>query len=105
MDIRVTSGPLDGLRIITPECFEDERGFFFESYRQDRFAAHGLVHHFVQDNHSRSARGVLRGFHYQDASAPQYRLVRCSAGAVWDVVVDLRTGSDTLGRWFGIELS
>jgi dTDP-4-dehydrorhamnose 3,5-epimerase len=105
MDIRVIDTPFDGLRIIEPECFEDRRGFFFESYRQDRFAAHGLPSGFVQDNHSRSRRHVLRGFHYQDATAPQVRLVRCTAGDIWDAVVDLRAGAPTFGRWFGVQLS
>ncbi len=105
MDIRVTDTEIDGVRIIEPDCFEDERGFFLESYRLDRFSAHGLTMCFVQDNHSRSARGVLRGFHYQNARAPQFRLVRCTAGAIWDVVVDLRLGSPTCGRWLGLHLS
>lgn len=91
--------------IIEPEYFQDYRGFFFESYSTQAFEAHGLDLTFVQDNHSRSAQGVLRGFHYQGATAPQYRLVRCTVGEVWEVAVDLRVGSPTLGRWFGAELT
>ena len=105
MNIRVVNTEIEGLLIIEPEFFQDDRGFFFESYSQQRFAEHGLDLTFVQDNHSRSVQDVLRGFHYQDAKAPQFRLVRCTVGVVWDVVVDLRMGSPTLGRWFGIELT
>lgn len=105
MDMRVFRTKLDGVLIIEPDCFRDDRGFFFESYSQRRFAKHGLNLTFVQDNHSRSRRGVLRGFHYQDATAPQFRLVRCTAGEIWDVVVDLRVGSPTFGRWLGVALS
>jgi dTDP-4-dehydrorhamnose 3,5-epimerase len=105
MNIRVVPTEIAGVRLIEPESFEDQRGFFFESYSRRRFAEHGLDFDFVQDNHSRSARGVLRGFHYQDASAPQWRLVRCSVGEIWDVVVDLRPSSATYGKWMGFHLS
>lgn len=105
MSIRVVPTEIAGVRRIEPESFEDARGFFFESYSRRRFAEHGLDFDFVQDNHSRSARGVLRGFHYQDASAPQWRLVRCSVGEIWDVVVDLRPSSATYGKWLGVHLS
>jgi len=105
MDVKVTKGELDGLHIIEPEYFQDHRGFFFESYHKQRLAEHSIDIDFVQDNHSRSARNVVRGLHFQDMRAPQYRLVRCTQGEVWDVVVDLRVGSPTLGRWFGITLS
>jgi dTDP-4-dehydrorhamnose 3,5-epimerase len=105
MDIHVTDVEIEGPLIIEPDCFHDDRGFFFESYRQDRFITHGLDYTFVQDNHSRSARGVLRGFHYQDSSAPQARLVRCTVGEVWDVIVDLRYGSPTFGHYLGITLT
>jgi len=105
MNIRVVPTEIAGVRLIEPESFEDQRGFFFESYSRRRFAEHGLDFDFVQDNHSRSARGVLRGFHYQDASAPQWRLVRCSVGEIFDVVVDLRPSSPTYGKWKGVHLS
>ena len=105
MDIKVTETTLAGLLLIEPECFKDERGFFYESYSARRFAQRGIELSFVQDNHSRSTQGVLRGFHYQDATAPQYRLVRCTVGEVFDVAVDLRIGSPTLGRWYGARLS
>jgi dTDP-4-dehydrorhamnose 3,5-epimerase len=105
MNIRVSKTEIDGVMIIEPEYFQDERGFFFESYSTRAFEAHGLNLTFVQDNHSRSTQGVLRGFHYQDATAPQYRVVRCTVGEIWDVVVDLRIGSPTLGRWFGVNLT
>jgi len=105
MNIRVVPTEIAGVRRIEPESFEDARGFFFESYSRRRFAEHGLDFEFVQDNHSRSARGVLRGFHYQDTSAPQWRLVRCTVGEIWDVVVDLRPSSATYGNWLGVHLS
>lgn len=90
--------------ILEPRVFGDERGFFMESYNRRRFADLGLPTEFVQDNHSRSARGVLRGLHYQ-IRQPQGKLVRVVRGAVFDVAVDLRRGSPTFGRWEGVELS
>lgn len=96
---------LQGLLLIEMECYRDERGFFVESYHERRFAEHGIVDEFVQDNHSRSRLGVLRGFHYQDMTAPMAKLVRCSAGKILDVAVDLRANSRTLGRWYSLELS
>ena len=105
MEISVIKTEIEGLLIIQPQYFQDERGFFFESYSQQRFTEHGLDLTFVQDNHSRSVQGVLRGFHYQDKKSPQYRLVRCTVGEVWDVVVDLRVGSPTLGKWYGVKLT
>ncbi|WMC09232.1 dTDP-4-dehydrorhamnose 3,5-epimerase [Oceanimonas pelagia] len=93
------------LYIIEPTVFGDERGFFFESFNQQRFEqAIGRSVPFVQDNHSRSARGVLRGLHYQVAQQ-QGKLVRCTLGEVFDVAVDLRPGSNTFGQWEGIVLS
>jgi dTDP-4-dehydrorhamnose 3,5-epimerase len=105
VNIRLRTTEIPGPLVIEPECFRDARGFFFESYRKDRFMEHGLDLTFVQDNHSRSIRGVLRGLHYQDATAPQTRLVRCSVGEVLDVVVDLRHGSPTFGRHLAVALS
>ncbi|HEX7710256.1 MAG TPA: dTDP-4-dehydrorhamnose 3,5-epimerase [Sphingomonadaceae bacterium] len=90
--------------LIEPRVFGDERGFFLESWNRARFAEAGLDLDFVQDNHSRSARGVLRGIHYQFAR-PQGKLVRVTAGRVFDVAVDLRRSSPTFGRWAGVELS
>ncbi|HQQ70451.1 MAG TPA: dTDP-4-dehydrorhamnose 3,5-epimerase [Alicycliphilus sp.] len=91
--------------LIAPKVFGDARGFFFESFNQRAFdEATGTRHQFVQDNHSRSARGVLRGLHYQ-IEQPQGKLVRVARGAVWDVAVDIRQGSPTFGQWVGAELS
>lgn len=83
----------------------DDRGFFLESYHKHQLAEAGITDDFVQDNHSRSSRGVLRGIHYQDLSAPMAKLVRCTSGRILDVAVDLRVGSPTFGRWLGQELS
>lgn len=97
--------PIDGLLIIRPRMFPDDRGFFMESFKASDFAAAGIHEVFVQDNHSRSSRGVLRGLHFQRAPHAQAKLVRVTSGLVWDVAVDLREGSATYGRWFGLELS
>lgn len=90
--------------IIEPRVFGDERGFFLESWNAARFAEAGLDLNFVQDNHSRSAKGALRGIHYQ-LKRPQGKLVRVTAGRVFDVAVDLRPSSPTFSRWAGVELS
>lgn len=95
---------IDGVLIVEPRVFGDERGFFFESWNQASFAKLGLDLDFVQDNHSRSARGVLRGMHYQLPN-PQGKLVRVVAGRVFDVAVDMRKASPTFGKWVGVELS
>jgi dTDP-4-dehydrorhamnose 3,5-epimerase len=105
-----SSGELDGPLLLTPQVFGDERGFFFESWNQGRFAAAlGLAPEqaplFVQDNHSRSARGVLRGLHFQLPPHPQGKLVRCVVGQIFDVAVDLRRGSASFGQWAGAFLS
>jgi dTDP-4-dehydrorhamnose 3,5-epimerase len=92
------------LVIVEPRVFGDERGFFLESWNRKVFAELGLDLDFVQDNHSRSARGVLRGLHFQNPN-PQGKLVRVVAGRAWDVAVDLRQSSPTFGQWAGIELS
>jgi len=102
--MKVTATALPDVRLIEPRVFGDERGFFFESWNARAFAAAGLPATFVQDNHSRSARGVLRGLHYQIEHA-QGKLVRVTAGEVFDVVVDLRRSSATFGRSFGLALS
>lgn len=92
--------------IIEPKVFGDARGFFYESFNQQVFnAATGLEIDFVQDNHSRSSKGVLRGLHYQLPPHAQGKLVRCARGAVFDVAVDIRRSSPTFGQWVGVELS
>jgi dTDP-4-dehydrorhamnose 3,5-epimerase len=95
---------LSEVKIIEPKVFGDERGFFLESWNAGRFAEAGLPTSFVQDNHSRSARGVLRGLHYQLVN-PQGKLVRVVSGRAFDVAVDIRASSPTFGHWIGIELS
>lgn len=95
---------LPGVRLIEPKVFGDDRGFFLESWNAAAFAEAGIDASFVQDNHSRSARGVLRGLHYQIV-APQGKLVRVVAGAVFDVAVDIRRSSPHFGQWFGAEIS
>lgn len=105
--LRLASGGLmEGPLLITPQVFGDERGFFYESWNQRRFdEAVGEATSFMQDNHSRSSRGVLRGLHYQLEPEPQGKLVRCPVGAIFDVAVDLRRSSATFGQWVGAELS
>jgi len=90
--------------LIEPTVHGDDRGFFMETYHLEKFQDAGIVETFVQDNHSRSARGVLRGLHYQQPN-PQGKLVRCTRGALFDVAVDIRAGSPQFGSWFGAELS
>lgn len=102
--MKVTDTALAGVKLIEPRVFGDERGFFMESWNARTFADAGLDLNFVQDNHSRSARGVLRGLHYQIGPA-QGKLVRVVSGAVFDVAVDLRRSSPTFGQWVGYELS
>lgn len=104
--MNVVKTDIEGLLILEPKVFGDARGFFFESFNQQAFnAATGLDAQFVQDNHSRSAKGVLRGLHYQLPPFAQGKLVRCVRGAVFDVAVDIRAGSSTFGKWVGVELS
>ncbi len=95
---------LAGVVVIEPEVFTDERGFFFETYHQAKFVQAGLCAAFVQDNHSRSVRGTLRGLHFQ-LKFPQTKLCRVIDGDVLDVVVDIRRGSPTFGKWIAVELS
>jgi dTDP-4-dehydrorhamnose 3,5-epimerase len=96
--------PLPGVILIEPKLFSDDRGFFMETFHSERFAAAGVPTSFVQDNHSRSRRGVLRGLHYQEPNA-QGKLVRCTRGTLFDVAVDIRRGSPQFGKWYGIEIS
>ena len=105
MKITVIKTPLDGVVFIDTAFFQDERGFFIESWHQRDYANAGLDMTFVQDGHSRSPRGVLRGLHYQDMTAPMGKLLRCTVGSIFDVAVDLRVGSPTLGRWAAVELT
>ena len=97
---------LSGVNLIEPTVFEDERGYFLESYQAIRYAEIGLPQVFIQDNHSLSKEaGVIRGLHYQLSPEAQSKLVRVTAGAIYDVVVDIRQGSPTYGQWEGFELS
>lgn len=100
----VTETSLPGVLLIEPKLFADDRGFFMETYNSARFSEAGMEMPFVQDNHSRSRRGVLRGLHYQEPN-PQGKLVRCIRGELWDVAVDIRVGSPHFGKWFGTELT
>jgi dTDP-4-dehydrorhamnose 3,5-epimerase len=102
--VQVVDEPLAGVKLLAPRVIEDSRGFFMESYNRRNLAELGITHDFVQDNHSRSSRGVLRGLHYQLGRA-QAKLVRVTRGRVFDVVVDIRRGSPTFGQWAGAELS
>lgn len=105
MRITATDEKLPGVRVLDYEVFEDQRGFFYETYSQRKFAELGIDLTFVQDNHSRSAGGVIRGLHYQGPAGAQWRLVRCPVGEIYDVVVDLQVGSATFGSWIGVHLS
>ena len=102
--MQIIATTIPDVLVLEPRVFGDERGFFFESWNQREFARLGLPTHFVQDNHSKSARGILRGLHYQTQQV-QGKLVRVVAGEVFDVAVDMRRGSPTLGRWAGALLS
>lgn len=96
--------PIEGLLIIKPRVFADSRGFFVETFNAERYKNIGIAEDFVQDNWSRSQRGTLRGLHFQNPNA-QGKLVWCAKGSVWDVAVDLRPGSPTRLKWYGVELS
>jgi dTDP-4-dehydrorhamnose 3,5-epimerase len=102
--VKVVDTALPGVRLIEPDVFGDTRGFFYESYHAGKFRDAGIVRDFVQTNVSRSARGVLRGLHYQWPN-PQGKLVSVLEGEVFDVAVDIRCGSPTFGRWVGVMLS
>lgn len=101
----VQQGPLSGLLIIEPKVFQDQRGWFFEAYRQDILIQYGITDTFVQENMSSSEKGAVRGLHYQLIPHAQGKLVRVTRGSVFDVALDIRRNSPTFGRWFGIELS
>ena len=101
--MKLVPTPLDGVLIVEPTVHRDERGFFLEVFHAGKFAALGLAVDFVQDNHSSSRRGALRGLHLQTVE-PQGKLVRCIEGTIFDVAVDVRRGSPDFGRWHGVEL-
>jgi len=96
---------IEGLYLITPQIFSDDRGFFTETYKRSEFFDNGIRKDFVQDNLSRSVKNVLRGLHYQEGDYAQGKLVRCTKGEIFDVAVDIRQGSKTFGKWFGVILS
>lgn len=102
--MKIERAPLEGLLILEPQVFADPRGFFYESYNEVKFREAGLDLHWRQDNHAKSIRGTVRGLHFQWGKG-QAKLIRCVRGIVWDVAVDIRPGSPTLGRWHAVELS
>ena len=102
--MEVLKTPLDGLLVLKPRVFKDDRGWFLESYNRITFQSAGLSETFVQDNHSASSRGTLRGLHFQTHPG-QAKLVRCTRGRIWDVAVDIRPGSPTFGQHFGADLA
>jgi dTDP-4-dehydrorhamnose 3,5-epimerase len=102
--MQVIRTPIEGLLVIEPKRFGDERGFFLETYQRDRYVAARIADDFVQDNQSRSARGTLRGMHFQ-VLRPQAQIVTVLRGRIFDVAVDLRPGSPTFSKWFGVELA
>lgn len=104
MDIKKDFGGISGVSVITPDLFGDNRGYFMETYNENEFKENGLDYTFVQDNQSKSKKGVLRGLHFQKTH-PQAKLVRVLEGEVLDVAVDLRKGSKTYGKWVGVVLS
>ncbi|HAW58852.1 MAG TPA: dTDP-4-dehydrorhamnose 3,5-epimerase, partial [Bacteroidales bacterium] len=105
MPFKFNSTPIQGLMVIEPRAFSDDRGFFMESYKASDFIAAGITVRFVQDNHSRSCYGTLRGLHFQKDPHAQGKLVRVTQGKAWDVAVDLRAESSTFGKWHVVELS
>ena len=103
--MKIIETDIPGLLIVEPNVFEDHRGYFFESFHLQRYEEFGIAAEFIQDNESKSDRGVVRGLHYQLNPFAQAKLVRVVLGAVYDVALDLRVGSPTYGKWFGIELN
>lgn len=103
--MKIVETGINGLLLIEPSVFEDERGYFFESYHFNRYREAGVTASFIQDNESKSAHGVVRGLHYQIGQFAQAKLVRVVQGSVFDVAVDLRKDSPTFGKWVGIELT
>lgn len=105
MNFKFTTNQFPSVVIIEPRQFRDERGYFSETYKHSTFKAGGIEDNFVQDNHSFSVRGVVRGLHFQVAPKAQAKLVRCIQGEIYDCIVDLRKSSPTFGKYFGINLS
>jgi dTDP-4-dehydrorhamnose 3,5-epimerase len=103
--MKVTATAIPDVLLIEPDVFGDERGFFMETWQRKKFAEIGIDHDFIQDNHSRSIKGTMRGLHYQLPPRAQGKLVRVTVGEVFDVAVDIRPGSPTFGRWVGVYLS
>lgn len=103
--MNIIKTPIEGLLIIEPKVFQDPRGFFCETYNEERYYNAGITQHFVQDNMSQSQYGVVRGLHFQKGDAAQAKLVQCLEGLVLDVAVDLRSESPTYGQWYSVELS
>lgn len=103
-EIKVSTCHIEGLKVIEPKVFGDERGYFYEAYNYNDYKAAGIPEVFVQDNQSMSKRGVIRGLHFQK-QFPQDKLVRVISGEVFDVAVDMREGSETFGQWYGVVLS
>jgi dTDP-4-dehydrorhamnose 3,5-epimerase len=104
MDLKTEARFLEDVVVLVPDVFQDSRGFFMETFREDQFKALGLPTHFAQDNHSRSVKGVVRGLHFQ-WDPPMGKLMRVTVGSAFLVAVDIRKGSPTLGKWVGIEAS
>lgn len=103
--MEIIETPIKDLIVVRPDVFADSRGYFTELYNENRYRAYGIDNNFVQDNLSRSSYGVVRGLHLQKGESAQAKLVKVIVGKVWDVAVDLRQGSSTYGKWFGVELS
>ncbi|HAE22583.1 MAG TPA: dTDP-4-dehydrorhamnose 3,5-epimerase [Spirochaetaceae bacterium] len=103
--MRLIETGLPGLALLEPKVFRDERGFFLESYKESDFRSFGIRERFIQDNHSRSKKGALRGLHYQGGAAAQAKLIRVVRGKVWNVAVDLKSRLPGSARWYGLELS
>ena len=103
--MEIIETPIKDLIVVRPDVFTDSRGYFTEIYNENRYRAYGIDNNFVQDNLSRSSYGVVRGLHLQKGESAQAKLVKVIVGKVWDVAVDLRQGSSTYGKWFGVELS
>lgn len=105
MPCTFTYPEIDGLVLVEPVTYSDERGYFLESFKESEFRGAGIAARFVQDNHSMSRKNVIRGLHFQKDPSAQGKLVRVVKGRVWDVAVDIRPMSSTFGKWFGVELS
>ena len=103
--MEIVETPIKDLIVVRPDVFADSRGYFTELYNENRYRTYGIDNNFVQDNLSRSSYGVVRGLHLQKGESAQAKLVKVIVGKVWDVAVDLRQGSSTYGKWFGVELS